>query len=413
MRLAAVLAITMLAACTSTTGAPAPSTSATPPATASSEPTAAASGGAINPPSPTPPQINSPTVSCRTGASPTAMVMTGGYFGHLIYDVTDPVHPRLVCTIRATSAHLFTGDTFAYLKPVSQTDTDVILHSIGSGNESKVASFPVNVTDPGLNAVSDEAWTPDGSILAYTVADPSRYTVRVWLYSQGRSREVHDYGQGIGDCVCRFGLPPQVLAFSPDGEYLVDGWAAGKGATPLTVIRVADGALVYTADISDSNAVWSRTGHQLFLIGNGVQSWTPESGAQGMLGNAWSFLPGLSPDGSAAAYTAYSDPATQLQPRVYTYDLKSQRASLVVDKMRTQILFVKDGWVWYLEETACASTDQCPGSTEPTGNVLAMQLATGVEQPVSFAPAENPTALSGAMGSWLGVFAPGEFWPST
>jgi hypothetical protein len=343
------------------------------------------------------------------------MVMIGGYFGagRLIYDVTDPLHPRLVCTIGATSAHLFTGDTFAYLRPVSETATDVILHSIGSGNESKVASFPVNLTDPGLNAVRDEAWTPDGSLLAYTVADENTNTVKVWLYSLGHARMVHQYGLGIGDCICRFGLPPAVLAFSPDGEYLVDGRLAGKGSTPLTVIRVSDGALMYTADISDYNAVWNRAGHQLFLMGSGIQSWTPESGAQGMLGNPWSFLPSLSPDGSTVAYTAYSDPATQLQPRVYTYDVKSQRPHLVVSGMRTQILFVKDGWVWYLEERACTSTDQCTGGTVPTGNLFAMDLATGVEQSLSFAPGENPTALSGAMGSWLGVFSPGEFWPSS
>ena len=337
------------------------------------------------------------------------MAMIGGYAGasRLIYDVTDPLHPRLVCTITGTAVHLVTGDTFAYLKPVSQNETDVMLHSIASGNDSKTASFPVNLTDTNLNEVVDEAWRPDGNLLAYTVSDENTETVQVWLVSGGQTRAVHQYGLGIGDCACRFGIAQAVLAFSPDGAYLVDGWVAGKGATPLTVIRVSDGAVVYTADISVANAVWSPTGHQLFLIGNGMQTWTPETGALVMQGSPWSILPSFSPDGSTVAYTTYTDPETQLQPRVYDYDLKAQQTHLLVDKLRTQVLFVKDGWVWYLEERACSSTDNCAGTTAPTGNVYAMQLSTGAEQPVTFAAGEGPVHP----GEWT-PFTPGEFWPA-
>jgi hypothetical protein len=71
------------------------------------------------------------------------VLMQGQYEAQqLLYDVSDPVHPRLLCRISSTSAHLFTGDTFEYLKPVSATETDVMLHSLGSGNESVAARFP-------------------------------------------------------------------------------------------------------------------------------------------------------------------------------------------------------------------------------------------------------------------------------
>ena len=335
--------------------------------------------------------------------------MIGGYFGsaHLIYDVTDPLHPRLICTITGTAAHLFTGDTFVYLRPVSANETDVILHSLGSGNESKVGSFPRDLTDPGLNAVWDEAWTPDGNLLAYTVTDPVANTVQVWLYSQGRSILVHTYGQPIGDCICRFGLPPQVLAFSPDEQYLAAGWIAGKGSTPLTVIRVSDGATVFSApDTSYASAVWDHSGHRLFLFGAGTSAWTAEAGLAKMPGGTWQFGQGISPDGTLAAYTAYSDPQVQLQPRVYTYDLKAGTTRLLVDKLRTQVLFVKDGWVWYLEERPCTTADGC-NTTMPTGNAFAMQLSTGVEQAVAFAKGEGPLSAS-----WW-TFTPGEFWPNS
>jgi WD40 repeat protein len=342
------------------------------------------------------------------------MVMIGGQYlsGHLVYDVTDPIHPRLVCTISNTAAHLFTGDTFVYLKAVSSRETDVILHSIGSGNESKVASFPYNLTDPNVGVITDEAWTPDGSLLAYIVPEESTENMQVWLYSQGKARLVHNAGLPIGDCICRFGLPQQVLAFSADGLYLAAGWVAGKGSTPLTVIRVSDGSTAYTAaDATYYTALWGRTGHTLYLVGSGMQSWSPETGPQGMLGNAWSVMPGISPDGTQAAYTAYSDPSTQDQPRVYTHDLKAGTTRLLVDKLRTQVLFVKDGWVWYLEERACAPDEGCPGSTTPTGKVFAMQLSTGVEQPVTFASGEDPLSMGGPAGYW--VFTPGEYWPNS
>jgi hypothetical protein len=120
-------------------------------------------------------------------------------------------------------------------------------------------------------------------------------------------------------------------------------------------------------------------------------------------------MQGISPDGTTAAYTAYVDPNTQVQPRVFTYDLSAGATRLLVDKPRTQVLFVKDGWVWYLEERACTSTDQCLGGTVPTGNVFALQLSTGVEQAVNFANGEAPSMWS----SWPWTFTAAEYWPNS
>src|SRR4029077_17275844 len=155
--------------------------------------------------------------------------------------------------------------------------------------------------------------------------------------------------KGIGVCVSRFGPPPQVLAVSPDGQYVVAGWPVGKGSEPLAVYRVSDRTRGTTLDQTVYGAFWDRTGHRLFLnsIGNGATlSWTPEAGNSALPGAAgWSFLPGLSPQGSQVAYTAYADPQG-LQPRIYIYDLKAATTRMLVDQIRTQVIFVKDGWVW-------------------------------------------------------------------
>jgi hypothetical protein len=118
----------------------------------------------------------------------------------------------------------------------------------------------------------------------------------------------------------------------------------------------------------------------------------------------WSYLPGLSPDGLKIAYTAYADPSAMKDPRVYVYEFNSASSRMLLDKLRTQVVFVKNGWAWYLEERICDNS--CLGGTEPTGKVLAMQLSSGIETEVSFAAGEKPDMLQFA-------FAPGEFWPQS
>jgi hypothetical protein len=249
--------------------------------------------------------------------------------------------------------------------------------------------------------------------MAYSQRTPAGDSITVWLYANQQTVKLYTYPLGIGDCICRFGLPPQVLALSPDGQYLVSGWESGKGSAPIAVFRVTDHSLVKTLDHTVVWAFWDRTGHRLFMNGpsNTTQTWTPETGVADLPGAAlWPYLPGLSPDGSMAAYTAYSDPNFR-EPRVYLYDRKAGTTRVLLDKLRTEVVFVKNGWVWYLEERACVAADSCPGSTMPTGKVFAMQLSTGAELPMSFAPGEDPLTQAGDIYRF--GLVPGEFWPPT
>jgi hypothetical protein len=88
------------------------------------------------------------------------------------------------------------------------------------------------------------------------------------------------------------------------------------------------------------------------------------------------------------------------QPRVHLYDLSSSKTRILVDQPRSQVVFVKDGWVWYFEERPCSD---CPNGTESSGKVYAMNLATGVEQLVTF---EMDATVINEM-------YPGEFWPNS
>ena len=329
------------------------------------------------------------------------MVLLKGWYAEplMLYDVSDPIHPRLLCRISNTSVHLFTGDTFEYLKPVSASETDVILHSLGSGNESLAGKLPFRTTS--------SAWLTNLSVAAHTVVGPNG--VDVWLYSQQKDALLFTYQEPQVGCICRFGLSSGVLAFSPDGQYLLAG--PGLGAQALAVYRVSDRARI---SVMSGSAFWDRTGHRLFVAGEShpAQTWTPEGGFAALGGAAaWPYLPSEAPDASQVVYTAYSDPSSEVRPRVYVYDLRVASTRMLLDKMRTEALFVKDGWVWYLEEAAC-DTDACgPVSTMPTGNVFAMQLSTATEAPVVFASRENPVTQFGSVDA--ASFASGEFWPNS
>ncbi len=362
-------------------------------------------------PIPSPPAL---AVACPGGAASGAVVLLQGTYTQqqMLYDVSDPVHPRLLCIFTNTSAHLVTGTTVEWLKPISDSETDIVLHALGA-NDTLVGTFPFRVTSG--------AWLPDGSVMAYTLqvpADNTNYVgggTAVYLYAHQQTGPLYTYSNGIGDCICRFGLPPEVLAISPDGQYVVSGRIAGKGSDPLAVYRVSDRARFVTLDTNVMGAVWDRSGHRLFLNSfgtTGAQSWTPEAGFATLAGAApWRYLPGLSPDGGEVAYTDYSDPNVMAQPRAYVYDLKAGTTRMLINQHRTQVIFVKDGWVWYLEDRACTPGDSCAGSTMPTGKVFAMQLSAGTETEVTFAAGENPVAQAGGV-NWL-PFGPGEFWPSS
>jgi WD40 repeat protein len=351
------------------------------------------------------------SIACRNSSGATNLVMIGGVYGtSLIYDVSDPVHPRLQCRIAGTSALLFGGSTFTYLDPQSADLTNIRVHSFANGSDTPAGTLPV--------WTNKATWHPSGGLVAYSTrleaTGASETTVQVWLFGRSAGIPLFTYRMGAVDCICRFGLPQPVLAASPDGQYLVAGWGFGKGGDPLAVFRLSDRTRVATLDQA-TTAFWDRTGHRLYLVGYGTDTakiWTPESGISSLAGaGAWTNLAGLSPDGGQVAYTANADPSS-IKLRVYVYDTKAGTTRMLVDKLRTQALFVRSDWVWYLEEVACDPVAcGAPWGTQPTGKVFAMQLSTGTESEVSFGVGENPVMATDQV-NWL-PFTPGEFWPAT
>lgn len=330
--------------------------------------------------------------------------------GHAIYDVTDPVHPKLVCSFENTVAHLFTGDTFEYLRETGDANfrgTEVVLRSIGSGNERVVAGWPLRLLE-GPFGMSD-AWTPDGNTAASAASGTDaagNQTIEIRLFAQSATLLLDSFPQPLTDCICRFGIPPPTLAFSADGQFLVAGWPVGKGASPLHVYRVSDGSPMQSFDVADTTALWSRTGHVLYAGGMGTAAyeWAPENGLQPLLhATPWPYMAGLSPDGQDVAYTAYADPGAQSNLRVYDYNIPMAYTRLLDDQPRSEVTFVKDGWVWYFGEVACAD---CPGQSAATGPLYAMDVTHQTKQQVVFAAGDSPVDLKSGWST-------GQFWPNS
>jgi len=125
-----------------------------------------------------------------------------------IYDVTDPVHPRLLCRIQNTTASLSSAINYEYLFPRSAIETDLVVRWYADANETPAGKV--------FGWVTSGTWLPGGSLGAFTVPVDSsdQYPAggqQVWTYERGTSKLLFTYGNGIGDCVCRFGLPGPLL----------------------------------------------------------------------------------------------------------------------------------------------------------------------------------------------------------
>ena len=144
-------------------------------------------------------------------------------------------------------------------------------------------------------------------------------------------------------------------------------------------------------------ALWAPSGHTLYVAGSaGVEAWTPEGGAAAVPSTPpWTVGPNFGPDGTQVAFTTVD---SKRNVRAHVYGLAAKADRLLSSKPRSIALFIKIGWLWYLEESTCVdSPDRTPcfgDPTSPDGVVLAMNLTTGAESRVAFADGEAPFASS-------------------
>ena len=415
MKALAVAAVLMVTGCGAAAGPAAGSVSPSPSPSAvaareqaspSASNSATASPALASPASPLPPPPM-PSVSCVQGSIPTYQAVVLGSSWSL-FDVADPLHPRLVCRIANTPVRIVTGTSFEYLLPRPDGTTAVMLHSLGSNNESVGATVQADLYRVNVGWYGGVAWLPGGDQVAYLAGggtDAQGFGVTdVWLAGPTGRTRIYSYSVPGKDAFGRPGFAPVTLDFSPDGAYLAAGWYIAM--TRPRVFRLADHADVTPQLPADFRfAFWSKTQDTLYMVGgSGVEQWSPGGPVTTLQGTAaWILGPSLAPDGKQVAFTIVT-PTRDV--RTYVYDFASATSRLLSDQARSSALFVKSGWVWQVEEQPCvqSSTTTCFDPTVPDGKVLAVDLATGHETAVAFAQGESPTDNG---------IQPGDLWPRT
>jgi hypothetical protein len=378
-----------------------------PPAVRSSTTSTAASPGPPASPSssPTPaaavPTPSAAAASCGyTGSISLLTVVEARYpgFPSLLYETSDPIHPRLVCKSASAELRILTGTSVVYAVR-GPTGFRIVSQPVSGGAETELFSAAVG------NPV-DFDWSTTGAyasaIVAGTDSSNGDQLLRVTLFDGSSTKHLYDDKVQVGFGGAYEFVPPEPFHLSADGRYLVSRFTHSLDPLPLRVYGL-DGRLLLSLDRSAIDAVWSRTGHTLWILETGkVQQWTPESGLVDLPKTSGGWLMAVATGSQSLTYTTM-DAQGHLSVHVYSPSGGIQDAG-PIDRSRGGPI-PKLG-LWYLEEKSCsAAVAPCPWTTAPDGVILRYDLSTGSEARVQFAPGEAPDGLG------LNAFIIGDEWP--
>jgi hypothetical protein len=339
-------------------------------------------------PKPTPTSEPAPTavasVKCSGGPG-AAMVVIAGDF---VYDVADPVHPRLVCRAASTAIHLLDGNSIAYTTAVAG-HVVIVRRDLTTGAESRIAQLRV---EPQPYYYGRAAWTWDGSLEVYSTSVPrpnGRWLVSVHLRSGAADSVLFTVDAGPGGLESRWS-PRPILVFSPDRAYLaVSDFGFAIYGNNVRIFSVADRRQKFVTATSSSGGTW--IGNDRFVWASGkLMQWTPTGGAKPLRPEAW-YGATTSSDGLWLAGTLITDWA-------------SPRALIVRDGGRTAFktgpasspAFVTPTVVWYAEEGPDTSgsnqcSEPCSHPTVPDGTIRAFDVTNGTDVVVRFRAGEALT----------------------
>jgi hypothetical protein len=319
---------------------------------------------------PTPSPAPTPSLVNCSGGPSTAMAVDADRF---LYDVSDPVHPRLICRSANTFMHLLDGNAISYITVVAR-QVVVVRHDLTSGAETLIAQLP---TDP---RVSDFAsWTPDGSLEVYASG------LQIHLWSNGADHLLYSFETHPAGFESRWNSPRGIVEFSPDHAYVAISDPADFTSQNLRIFSVDDRRQVLAIGTGYAQGgTWIA--NDRFVWGTGsVMQWTPTGGAKLLRSERWFGATGSS-DGRWLAATLLTD---TLQPRVVIVPVGAGRT--FVTGLGSSPGFVTPTVVWYAEEAPCPPSTQC--GADPTGpdrTVYAFDVTNGSDQVVHFRVGEEP-----------------------
>jgi hypothetical protein len=338
------------------------------------------------PPQPTPTPTLTPTqdgitasVTC-SGGSGAAMTVVAGAF---VYDVSDSVHPRLVCRSVNTVIHLLDGNAIAYTAVVAG-HVVIVRRDLTTGAESRIAQLRVA---PHPYYFGSPGWTWDGSLEVYSTSAAPRADLRslvsVHLWSNGADHVLYTILAGPGGLESRW-APRPVLTFSPDRAYLaISDFPFSIYGSNVRIFAVADRRQRFVTGGSSSGGSWIA--NDRFVWANmswSLRQWTPTGDAKVLRSEQW-WGPNSSSDGRWLAGTLL----TGKGPRVLIAPVGG--GTTFTTGLGSGPGFVTPKVVWYAEEVLPP-----PGGngdpTLPNGTVRAFNVTNGSNQVVIFRVGEAP-----------------------
>jgi len=360
-----------------------PAPSPTPTTTQQSEPTS-------TPTQLTPtPAVASVKCSGRPGA---AMAVVAGQF---IYDVADPINPRLVCRSANTYIRLLDGNAIAYTT-AADGHLAIVRRDLITGAESRIAELRAD--SPPYSA----SWTSDGSLEVYATGGAAdvngRVPVQVHLWSNGADHILYAFDGGPGGFAGRWSAH-FILEFSPDHAYLA---ISDTNYSPqnysvriFSVTDLSQKLVAGTQGLAAAGGTWVNKDRFVWAAGSGtLMQWTPTEGATLLRSERW-FTPTSSSDGRWLAGTLLTD---QSNPRVVIVSVAG--GGTLTTGLGSSPRFVTPTVVWYAEEGPDTSggftcLEPCVHPTTPNGTVRALDVMNRSDQVVRFRVGEAPTTAEG------------------
>jgi hypothetical protein len=293
----------------------------------------------------------------------------------VLADVTDPVHPRTICTLTGGwQPHLMTASELSWSAsqhaPGTAGPSVIATLDVSSGTAAAVASWQGGGYLDGLHA-----WSPDTQLLAYLTSDAS--AVSLHLLSSGGDQVVATMGAIPGR-----GLNPSeddsYLEFSPNGAYFALVQTFAGGGPQLQVRKSIDGSLAYSQPTA-TMATWGSTGSKLYFrhpLASTIYVWDSVAGLSQAIGQSLAWIKPR-PD-AGDDYLAFTVRTAAGIPHVWLWG-HGGRAGSQLPNGRSSPLFLTASAVFYVEEASCGQNCGPGPATQPTGRSFTFDIGRQVE----------------------------------
>jgi len=322
-----------------------------------------------------------------TPAAQEALLIMQGSNTKVLADVTDPVHPRVLCSLTGGWApQLVTQTVISWWAtqggPGTPGPSVIATLDVFSGAGAAVASWQGGGFLDGVHA-----WSPDHASLAYLTSDA--IAVNIHLLSGGGDRVV----AGLGPVPGR-GLnqdeDDSYVGFSADGRYFaVEQTFTGSG-DHLQVRTTSDGGLAYSRATA-TMATWGSTGSKLYFrqpATTEIDSWDPSVGFAQAIGQPLGWIrPRADAGDDNLTFTARDSGGI---PHVYLYG-HGGRSGGQLPNVRSSPMFLNTATVFEVEEAPCGANCGLGGPTQPSGRTFTYSIGT---------QAETASTIAQVLGTW-------------